>query len=169
MESNFRPMTKTALVLALGLAVFASNPAYAAIAWTNLLGGNWSDSSNWNPNQVPGTSDDVVITNTGTITVTLDVSATVNSLRLGGNSGQQTLAMAGNNLTVNNDSQVQSHGRLQLDGGSLGGVGGLTIQGQLNWSGGRLDVGSRLQVATNASVVANAGAVGNLLEFLAAC
>lgn len=81
---------KNLIAIVLGLAFCGSRALHATLAWTNAQGGNWSDSSNWSPNQAPGASDDAVITNSGSFTVALDVSATVNSLNLGGNSGQQT-------------------------------------------------------------------------------
>ena len=33
----------------------------ATITWTNTAGGNWNDAANWNPNQVPGASDDALV------------------------------------------------------------------------------------------------------------
>jgi len=44
----------------------------ATIAWTNTAGGVWSVASNWNPHQVPGLSDDVLITSNGNYSVTVD-------------------------------------------------------------------------------------------------
>src|SRR5271166_2585363 len=74
----------------------------------NWLGGmgNWSNPADWSAGEPGGTSD--VFINTGNDNVTLDVSASINSLTLGGstssstltNSGQQTLTIAGA-LTIN--------------------------------------------------------------------
>ncbi len=49
----------------------------AIINWTNTAGGNWNVAANWDPNQVPGVNDTAVITNSGTYTVTLNVSETI--------------------------------------------------------------------------------------------
>ena len=120
------------LVLALG-----SNPVRAAtIAWTNTLGGNWNAPANWNPNQVPLATDNAVITNNGTYAVTLDVSASVASLTLGGTSGTQSFVQNANTLTLNGASTVGAHGSFNLGGGTLNGVGTLSVNGPFNWSSG---------------------------------
>src|SRR6266403_1806823 len=76
--------------LALGLCVAPPLRA-ATISWTNTAGGIWSVANNWSPHQVPNASDDAVITTPGGYTVSLDITATINSLTLGGASGQQIL------------------------------------------------------------------------------
>jgi hypothetical protein len=73
------------------LASFAACSSMAAtINWTNVAGGNWGTASNWDPNQVPGATDDAYITNNGTYSVTNNGTATAGSLTLGGSSGVQT-------------------------------------------------------------------------------
>jgi len=37
----------------------------ATIKWTNTDGGNWSVPANWDLNRVPGSDDDVVVSNAG--------------------------------------------------------------------------------------------------------
>lgn len=59
------------------------------VVWINTNGGNWSVAANWSPNQVPGASDDAVITNDGTYTVVLNVKAAPGSLTLGGAMGHK--------------------------------------------------------------------------------
>ena len=78
------------VVLLAGMHLSGSVQA-AQIVWTNTAGGYWNVATNWSPNQVPSSADDAVITASGTYTVTLNTSSTVNSLALGGTSGQQTL------------------------------------------------------------------------------
>src|SRR5271154_356196 len=117
---------KTTFAFLLFLAIGGTVADAATITWTNTAGGNWSVAANWSPNQVPGSSDDAVITASGTYNVTLDTSPTVNSLALGGSSGQQTLTTGNNNLTLNNSSFVNANGNLALTGGYLYGVGLLT-------------------------------------------
>ena len=121
------------IMLAL-LAIGTSTGHSATSAWTNTSGGNWSVAANWNPNQTPGAGDTAVITNNGTYTVTLDVSATIDSLTLGGDSGQQTLANSSSTLTLNDASVVNINGLLALSGDTLGGSGPLTVGGSLNWT-----------------------------------
>jgi hypothetical protein len=135
-------------------------PADAAtISWTNVSGGDWSAAANWSPNQVPGGSDDAFITNTGTYAVTLDANPAVNSLTLGGASGQQTLSTAGYTLTLNSASAVNTNGNLALNGGAVSG-GLLTVNGLLNWTGGQINGGLALSVTANGVMVV-AGGNGN--------
>ena len=122
-----------AAALAVGCSVLTASAA--TITWTNTSGGNWSVAANWNPNQVPSPSDDVLITVGGTYTVTADLSANVNSLTLGGSSGQQTLNTALNTLELNNNSMVLAHGTLDWAGGNLISSGSLTVA-----SGGVLNI-----------------------------
>src|SRR5439155_5264436 len=82
----------------------------ATITWTNTAGGNWNDAANWNPNQVPGASDDALITSSGDYAVTLDVDVLLNSLMLGGTGGTQTLVDLGHNLTLNSASTLTTNG-----------------------------------------------------------
>ncbi|HVV01654.1 MAG TPA: hypothetical protein VHH88_09860 [Verrucomicrobiae bacterium] len=86
------------------LAAISFSAMADTITWTNTAGGNWSDPSNWSPNQVPGHSnaldsgDDVMITNPGNYTVVLDVGTSpgywdVRNLTVGADSGTQVLAI----------------------------------------------------------------------------
>lgn len=122
--------------LSLALFLECTAPARAgSIVWTNTGGGSWSGSTNWNPNQVPGPSDDAVVTAAGTYTVTLSASVTVGSLTLGGGSGLQTLTNNGNALTLNNPSTVNANGALGWSGGTLS-DSNLTVSGTMNWAAG---------------------------------
>jgi len=86
-------------------------PVWAdTITWTNISGGNWSVAANWSPNEVPGSSDDVLITSNGTYLVTLDTSPTINSLTLGADSGEQTLTNQDFTLTLNSASIIGTNG-----------------------------------------------------------
>jgi hypothetical protein len=118
--------------LALLLVAFRAQPAQAIpISWNNAAGGNWNTDSNWNPAQVPGASDDVLITLAGTYTVTLDVSPTVASLSLGGSTGVQTLSASSQTLTIDGPSTINGNGALRLINATVAGSGSLTNNGQL--------------------------------------
>ncbi len=82
----------------------------ATITWSNPAGGNWGTAANWSPATVPGAADVAVITLAGTYTVTLNVSAQVASLTLGGTTGAQTLANGGATLTLDGASTIGPHG-----------------------------------------------------------
>ncbi len=89
----------------------------ATITWGNTNGGDWNIATNWSPNQVPADGDDVIITNSGTYTVTNAPSVTLDSLILGGTNGIQTLTIA--SLTLTNASMINSNGVLNWNGGDL--------------------------------------------------
>jgi len=139
----------------LGMAAFAavllfSKPTIAAtITWTNSVDGNWSGTTNWSPNQVPGSSDTAVITNDGTYTVTLDVGANVAGLVVGATSGvnTQTFLINGQTLTLNGQVMVNSQGLFNFSNGTLAGNG--ILAGVMTWTGGTLAGGGTLTVATN--------------------
>ena len=61
------------------LALSGLRASGATILWTNTLGGNWSATNNWSPNQVPGGSDEAVLTN-ATLAVTADGAEVLRTL-----------------------------------------------------------------------------------------
>ncbi|MGA3269239.1 MAG: hypothetical protein ABSE16_20780, partial [Verrucomicrobiota bacterium] len=151
------PRTLGGLVVLLA-GMLLSGPLQAAqIVWTNTSGGNWNNTDNWSPNQVPSTNDTAVITVAGTYSVTLDVSPTVAGLDLGASTGgtSQILVWAGFTLTVNGPIQVSSNGQLNLSSGALAGTN--VLQGTLIWSGGSL--AGVLTLASNSvlNIVAGGG------------
>src|SRR5262245_48107300 len=127
---------RTLVLVLLMLATLHRTAWGEDIAWKNPVSGNWGTASNWDPAQVPGAADNAIITVSGTYTVTLDVTATVTAVTLGGASGTQTLAIAANTLTHTGPSTVNPHGVLNVSGGVLGGVDVLTVDGAFNWTGG---------------------------------
>jgi hypothetical protein len=127
-----------------------------SIVWTNTAGGNWNTASNWSPNQVPVSGDDVLITNAGIYTVTNTLSATLANLTLGGTNGIQTLTIS--SLTLTSLGLVNSNGILNWNSGTINGsltvaqggilnitnnttyqiFGALTNDGTVNWSAGSI-------------------------------
>ena len=136
-------------MLALGALATSATTAQAAGCSDTWIGpggntsapisGSWGVPTNWSTGAIPGNTDNVCITGTGTYTVTLapwslgtadpnNAGANVNSLTLGGSSGAQTLYVDGeasisnSNETVNNTflsmaaaSTVNTTGTLELD------------------------------------------------------
>ena len=100
-----------------------------------MAGGNWSGAANWNPNNVPGSSDNVFITNNGIYTITLDVDATGSTLLLGANSGQQILTNASRSLNFANGATVANSGIFNWLGGTVSGPLTIASNGVLNLSG----------------------------------
>ena len=135
-----------------GLMLFAADLRAADLVWTNTAGGAWSTASNWDPNQVPVATDNAYITASGTYTVTVNASATVFALTLGGNTGTQTLSVAGGTFAINGAGVGGSLAIVSLSGGTLAGPGILTLAGPLNWTGGTI----------SGSVQCNGGALGGV-------
>ncbi len=147
--------TVAALLLAAGTQAQALN-----LTWTNIAGGKWSATNNWSPNQTPGANDSAFITNAGAYTVTLNSNITVTNLRLGGMSGQQTLATTNFSLTLASaqSSLVDSNGVFLLQGGIS--TGNLTVNGQLDWTGGELGNSQTTLTVTTNGIVTLAGKNG---------
>lgn len=80
----------------------------ATKTWTGSSSTGWNDGSNWNPLDVPGIADDVVIGTTAN-PPTLDVSTTVNAITING-SDTLTLISAAVILTVTNGITLSSTG-----------------------------------------------------------
>lgn len=158
---SFNVLLLSALALTLGVL----NSHATLIAWTNLLGGDWFNRTNWSPNFIPGASDAVFITNNGTYTVyasTGTVSTAV--FTIGGGSGKQTFvygSLTGGQLFLTNSS-VEANGVFAVTNSGVTGSllvkqGGeiqfnsanglqlytlsLTNRGTITWSNGNLAVG----------------------------
>lgn len=144
------------LVMTTNRTVFAHLGTYD-INWTNTASGDWNVASNWSPNFVPGTNDNVFLTRS--VTVTLNTNAACGSLTLSAG----TLAGSGA-LTLHRDSAWSSGtmtgvGRTIIPPGatlSLNGTGAKTLSGgRILENGGMMywNVGN-IQAAT-ATVITN--------------
>src|SRR5690349_13828584 len=126
--------SKLRLLCLLVVYTGACLPARAAqVHWMNTTGGNWGTGANWDTGTVPAAGDDVFITANGAYTVTLNVSASVNSISVGGSAGAQTLSIPGSILTLAGASSVSGTGLLSLSGGTISGAGNLAVSTTLNW------------------------------------
>ena len=96
------------------LCATATGLRAATISWTSPTSGDWNTASNWTPNQVPGSSDTVFITNNATFTVTVASGLSVACLTLGGASGAQTVNWSGG--TLSGDLTIASNGVLTVSG-----------------------------------------------------
>ncbi len=126
----------------------AASPPACTDTWVGPTTGttNWNAStSDWNTGAFPGGSDVVCITSSGTYTVDLPVSVSINTLELGGGaSGTQTLQVDGANVILDmaSASTVDNNGVLSLSPAGayadINGTGGLTVAsgGVLSTSGG---------------------------------
>jgi hypothetical protein len=148
---RFVPSWRLWLLCLLGVFL----PVKAAdVFWANPAGGNWNVATNWSPVGVPAAGDNVFITAAGTYTVTLNVSATVGSLTVGGSSGTQRLtnSTTANMLTLNGPGLIAADGVLGMTAGTVTGPGELTVQGRFLWNGGTLSGLGRTVVSANGSL-----------------
>lgn len=119
--------TKFAVLAATLATLFGSLDANAAPtlpactkSWQAPVNGNWNDGARWSGGTVPGKADVVCIEVVGTYVVTLaGAKVGVGALRVGGESGRQTLMLYGDcpgdaKLTVNGPAAIASNGRLTL-------------------------------------------------------
>lgn len=127
-------------------------PTPAIIVWSNISGGNWNNPANWVQARVPSAGDTVLVTQSGTYTVTLDVNATVKALQVGAPTGTQTLLVDGPTLTVDSSAIFLpgATGVLDFRSGAVTGAGTVTIGGQLAWSGGAMSGTGATLIASGA-------------------
>jgi photosystem II stability/assembly factor-like uncharacterized protein len=135
------------ILLTLSLLVSVQEAQALTCAWKNPVSGNFSTFSNWSScytfaggPRAPAATDDVVITKSGTYTVTLDTSTSINSLTIGAPSaGNVTLQSPVTGLprilTVTNSSTVPSGSVTSFKSVDLAGVGTLTNNGVTYLSG----------------------------------
>ncbi len=114
------------LLTLLSVWTIAASPAAAAsISWANPVSGAWSDTLNWNPQQIPGPDDIAFITLSGDYTVTVDVDADPSRFALGAPTGTQTLTVDGQTITISSGvaSTIVQGGLLELlNGGTVTGA-----------------------------------------------
>jgi hypothetical protein len=63
----------------------------ATIEWANAVTGDWDVAVNWNPAQVPGAGDDVLIDQTGSYVVRVTSDASAGSVSIGAPASSITL------------------------------------------------------------------------------
>ncbi len=137
-----RTFLLTSIILAMALIVTAqgNGKLTAGDSPTNAIsstgtGGNWNSGSTWVGGNVPSASDDVIITDGST--VTLDNTASCNSLVIGGGTSG-ILAIKSFTLTINQDMTITANGTVNMD--AAGGVAGnISIGGNLT-NNGSLDL-----------------------------
>ncbi|MGP8052775.1 MAG: lectin-like domain-containing protein [Limisphaerales bacterium] len=111
--------------------------------WNNPAGGNWNLPGNWSPpTGVPGGSDTAIISDPGSYTVTVSDREAVGTLTMSGASGTQTLNInSGGTLLINKASTGNANAVVNVNGGTLNGIGSLALTGRLNWTGGTISLG----------------------------
>ena len=120
----------------------------SAASWTSPTSGSWQTAANWSTGAVPKAGDDVVINEAGGIQVTLNGSASVNSITLTGD----TLNVAIGSLTVAG-AVTNNSGSITVSPGTSLNVGGQYTQnatGTLTLPSGTSGAGVGTNLLTNA-------------------
>lgn len=76
-------------------------PPAGTFVWNGSVGSGWNNASNWTPNGVPGTTNNVIITGTGVPNIlNINSDRTVTNFELAGSSQNSFNLASGNTLTI---------------------------------------------------------------------
>lgn len=136
--------------------------------WIAAGSGDWDVPGNWSLGEVPGEGDVAVIGEDGTYTVSLGGAVMVATLVLGGGEGTQTLATAGNSLTVGSggllpgavlmvDTEFNIMDEFALTGGDIEGPGLVEVTGgaELHVTGNPVNL--RADLHNRGTIIAHPG------------
>ena len=143
------------------------------LTWTNFAGGDWNSATNWTPNLVPGSNDNVVISGLalqgpGTFTVTLDTPADCASVTLDTGlvrtpnlTGSGTLTVRehmlwrGGTMSGSGKTVIENGATLTLDMGETGSGNGLALNTRT------LELGGNTFWTTGGNMLMNDGVITN--------
>jgi hypothetical protein len=161
-----------AIALALvGAAIFAliamaggAHGAGCTKTWKGGSSGSWATASNWTPEAVPTSSDDVCITASGTYTVTLSENTSIASLALGGGAGgTQTLEVQpAFGLTTSGEDQIEASGSLTLAGQIANSTTRLRLGSGALANAGLITLGGAAPDTSSAEIVGNVTSTGTI-------
>ncbi|HLH54950.1 MAG TPA: hypothetical protein VKY92_15170 [Verrucomicrobiae bacterium] len=150
MRCHFDVASRASRVLWLSLWSFLTGACFcsqaATITWINTNGGNWSAATNWNPAQVPGASDSVVITNPGNYTVSVNANAQATDLVLGGPSGTQALTVSVATFSLTAGASIGTNAVFNLNSATLSGA--LLVSGTFNCTSSTVNAHSPVTILT---------------------
>lgn len=118
--------------ITLGQAVVT--PPSTIDSWKTPVSGNWSGATNWSTGAVPTSANDVQIGGSTAYTVTLDATASVNSLTIGDTQATLQNALPAATGTLSVTGALNNAGTIDLGGGAGGGwinAGSLTNTGTM--------------------------------------
>jgi len=118
-------MTRVCLVI-----LFCSNYVHATTISSRGTSGNWTDTAQWTPAQIPLAGDSVVITNGSMISVTSNVAAKSIRVLNGGDLPQYS-----NTITLTGTLQLDATGRYASNSGAnvvFSGTGNMYLSGLFN-------------------------------------
>ena len=114
------------------LEILESRLLLSTVSWIGAGSGSWNTAGDWSTNTIPQPGDDVIISQSGSIQVTLTGNATVHSIAVTGD----TLSVSGGTLTVAANSSINASSTLVLSnsatltlaaGASLNNSGSITV------------------------------------------
>ncbi|PIR16004.1 MAG: hypothetical protein COV48_11165, partial [Elusimicrobia bacterium CG11_big_fil_rev_8_21_14_0_20_64_6] len=112
----------------LALPILALDAQAATITWTGGADGNWFNSANWSPAQVPTSVDDAVIDANASVLIGGAVPATFNTLILGNTSGTTAPALrVSGTISTSGGLTVQRGAMLRQETTQLSTVGQLVV------------------------------------------
>ena len=122
LTASRHPLRKNLVCLLLGSALSLASAGAESCQWSGPASGNWNDTGNWTPSQVPGSGDTATIPGGG-VAIVIDTAVSISGLTVGG----------GSSLTVAADGVLNILGNLTLNGA-------LTNAGTVNWQDGQISV-----------------------------
>ena len=155
-------LSATSIGLASATSATFSITAFSGVeAWNNPAGGSWSLATNWSLGRVPLPTDSIVISLSGTYTVTLDTTFTTSRyIILGGGTGTQTLALASRTLTLNGPMVVIAGGAFNATGSTVAGASAISNSGTVTLDGSTVSTtlaNLGVVVASGSSTLTSAG------------
>ena len=105
-----------------------------AITWTGTTSSAWETQTNWNPQLIPGSGDDVTIPAGSTVAINSNATAdNINEL------ANASLTISSGSLTLGSDASTMA-GSFTISAPLSVGSGGLTLSGQTFWQSGNIDL-----------------------------
>ena len=161
---------KKLLLFLIGVLLFGISFPVNAATYTSVTSGNWSTAATWDQNAVPTSTDDVIIANGTTVTVTTTQSCALLTINAGAiltlNSGGDLTCT---NLSVNS-TDATNYGTINIDGGTLTTTGVTNVYGKFIMSSGTFNEGNSSGDSfyingTDASITINGGTINTSRYF----
>jgi fibronectin-binding autotransporter adhesin len=123
-----------------------------SLSWSNISGGDWGNSANWNPQQTPTSADDTTFSlgATSPYPVTLSANETANSITL--SNDQVSINPEGNTLSVGTVSLSFTGGQTPASTLDLAGSGTINLSGPMDVGNGTVNQSGDYVSATGLSV-----------------
>ena len=148
-------MSRGRQICLLGALLLALPVQAVTKTWTGANNNEWGTGTNWNPNGVPGSSDDVVINLNRTVRLSAGIAAVAASVSIGGavtldDRGSGSTLTVGGAISVTPNANVTLNIRFTAGSLSKSGTGTLTltradaVSGALSLSTGTLTAQSTL-------------------------